>query len=331
MITCLQTGKVESLTSMSNSKQITDTSLSTNQLSGYHTAVLLTEAVIGLKIIPDGIYVDCTFGGGGHSKAILHELSSKGKLIVFDQDETARQNLPGDERVTFIQQNFRYLQRFLRVNKIVRVDGILADLGVSSHQFNEADRGFSTRFDAALDMRMDMRQEKTAADILNQYTELQLHKIFEKYGEVTNAKTLARTIIEQRAIKTIETISQFKQLIHQIVKGNPNKYFAQVFQALRIEVNDEMGALKEMLQQSLSVLRPGGRIAIITFHSLEDRMVKNFFKQGSFDEVQADDVYGNRQATPFLVITKKPVVPGEKEIKENPRSRSSKLRIAEKK
>lgn len=315
---------------MSNSKKITDTNFSTNQLSGYHTPVLLTEVIFGLKIKPDGIYVDCTFGGGGHSKAILEKLSSKGRLIVFDQDQTARQNLPDDERVTFIQQNFRYLQRFLRVNKIVHVDGILADLGVSSHQFNEAERGFSTRFDAALDMRMDIRQEKTAADVLNRYTELQLHKIFEKYGEVTNSKTLAKTIIEQRSVKPIETISQFKQLVHQIVKGNPNKYFAQVFQALRIEVNDEMGALKDMLQQSLLVLRPGGRIAIITFHSLEDRLVKNFFKIGSFDEVEADDIYGNRQASPFLVITKKPIVPVEKEIKENPRSRSSKLRIAEK-
>lgn len=316
---------------MGNAKQITAANLSTNQLAGYHTAVLLAEVIHGLKINPDGIYVDCTFGGGGHSKAILQLLSSNGRLIVFDQDETARQNLPDDERVTFIQQNFRYLQRFLRVNKIVQVDGILADLGVSSHQFNEAQRGFSTRFDAVLDMRMDIRQEKKAADILNQYTELQLHKIFEKYGEVTNSKTLAKTIVEQRNIKPIETISQFKQLVHQIVKGNPNKYFAQVFQALRIEVNDEMGALKEMLQQSLSVLKTGGRIAIITFHSLEDRMVKNFFKTGTFDEAETDDVYGNRPESPFLVITKKPIVPVEKELKENPRSRSSKLRIAEKK
>ncbi len=316
---------------MSNSKQITDADSSTNQLIGYHTPVLLAEVITGLQINPDGTYVDCTFGGGGHSKAILEKLSSKGKLIVFDQDETARQNLPDDERVIFIQQNFRNLQRFLRVNKIVSVDGILADLGVSSHQFNEADRGFSTRFDAALDMRMDKRQGKKAADILNHYTELQLHKIFEKYGEVTNSKTLAKTIVEQRIIKPIETINQFKQLVQQIVKGNPNKYFAQVFQALRIEVNDEIGALKEMLQQALPVLKQGGRIAVITFHSLEDRIAKNFFKQGSFDEIQTDDVYGTKQESPFLIITKKPIVPLEKEIRENSRSRSSKLRIAEKK
>ncbi|MEP7163841.1 MAG: 16S rRNA (cytosine(1402)-N(4))-methyltransferase RsmH [Ferruginibacter sp.] len=316
---------------MSNSKQIESTNLSTYQPVDYHIPVLLAEVINGFNINPDGVYVDCTFGGGGHSKAILKELSGKGKLIVFDQDETARQNLPEDIRVVFIQQNFRHLQRFLRVQKAVAVDGILADLGVSSHQFNEAGRGFSTRFDAALDMRMDNRQQTTAADILNKYTETQLHKIFEKYGEVTNSKTLAKTIKEQRIIAPIKTISQFKQSVQQIVKGNPNKYFAQVFQALRIEVNDEMGALKEMLQQSLPVLKKGGRIAVITFHSLEDRMVKNFFKQGSFDEVQADDVFGTKEANPFLVITKKPIVPAEKELKENSRSRSAKLRIAEKK
>jgi 16S rRNA (cytosine1402-N4)-methyltransferase len=316
---------------MNEPNKITVTNQSTDQLLNYHNPVLLAEVIDGLKINPDGIYVDCTFGGGGHSKAIIKKLSSKGKLIVFDQDETARQNLPDDERVVFIQQNFRHLQRFLRVHKAVAVDGILADLGVSSHQFNEAGRGFSTRFDAALDMRMDTRQQTTAADILNKYSELQLHKIFEKYGEVTNSKTLAKIITEQRIITPIKTISQFKQLVQHIVKGNPNKYFAQVFQALRIEVNDEMGALKEMLQQSLPVLKPGGRIAVITFHSLEDRMVKNFFKLGSFDEAETGDVYGTKRENPFLVITKKPVVPGENELKANSRSRSAKLRIAAKK
>ena len=315
---------------MNEPNKITVTNAATDQPINYHTPVLLAEVINGLKINPDGVYVDCTFGGGGHSKAILQKLSNKGKLIVFDQDESARQNLPDDERVIFVQQNFRHLQRFLRVNKAVAVDGILADLGVSSHQFNEAERGFSTRFDAALDMRMDNRQQTTAADILNKYSEIQLHKIFEKYGEVTNSKTLAKTITEQRIIAPLKTISQFKQSVQQIVKGNPNKYFAQVFQALRIEVNDEMGALKEMLQQSLPVLKPGGRIAVITFHSLEDRMVKNFFKQGSLDEVETDDVYGTKQENPFRVVTKKPIVPGEKEVKENSRSRSSKLRIAEK-
>ena len=304
---------------------------STEQPQTYHTSVLLAEVIEGLNIQRAGVYVDCTFGGGGHSKALLEKMGDKGKLVVFDQDVAAKQNLPNDARVIFVQQNFRHLQRFLRVNKELAVDGILADLGVSSHQFNEADRGFSTRFDAALDMRMDTRQTTTAADVLNKYTEAQLHKIFEKYGEVTNSKTLAKTIVDQRSITMIKTISQFKQAVHQIVKGNPNKYFAQVFQALRIEVNDEMGALKEMLEQSLLVLKPGGRIAVITFHSLEDRMVKNFFKQGSFDEVKEDDVYGRKQESPFLMLTKKPIVPGDKELKDNPRSRSAKLRIAEKK
>jgi len=297
----------------------------------YHTPVLLDEVIEGLKIEKEGIYVDCTFGGGGHSKEILKNLGSKGKLIVFDQDESAAQNVPDDERVIFVRQNFRHMQRFLRVHKVTAVDGILADLGVSSHQFDEADRGFSTRFEAVLDMRMDKSQQRTAADVVNEYSETQLHKIFEKYGEVTNSKTLAKTITEQRIIAPIRTISQFKQSVQQIVKGNPNKYFAQVFQALRIEVNDEMNALKEMLQQSLAMLKPGGRIAVISFHSLEDRIVKNFFRQGSFEEQQADDVFGTKPESPFRLVTKKPVIAGEKELKINTRSRSAKLRVAEKK
>ncbi|MEO6488911.1 MAG: 16S rRNA (cytosine(1402)-N(4))-methyltransferase RsmH [Ferruginibacter sp.] len=298
---------------------------------GYHTPVLLAEVIAGLNIDPSGIYVDCTFGGGGHSKEILRKLDGNGKLIVFDQDEAARQNVPDDERIIFVPQNFRHLQRFLRVNKATPVNGILADLGVSSHQFNEPARGFSTRFDANLDMRMDNRLGITAADILTKYSETQLHKLFEKYGEVTNAKTLARTITEQRVIAPIITINQFKHAVQQIVKGNPNKYFAQVFQALRIEVNDEMGALKEMLQQSMEVLQTGGRIAVISFHSLEDRLVKNFFKNGTFEEEEETDVYGTKQQKPFLVITKKPVIPTENEMKINPRSRSAKLRVASKK
>lgn len=316
---------------MQDQNKIKATTQSTDQPVNYHTAVLLAEVIEGLEIHPEGLYVDCTFGGGGHSRAILEKLGSKGKLIVFDQDANAKKNLPDDERITFVQQNFRHLQRFLRVHKATQVDGILADLGVSSHQFNEADRGFSTRFEAALDMRMDTRQATTAAVILEKYTEAQLHKLFEKYGEVTNSKTLAKTIVQQRLIAPLKTISQFKHAVNQVVKGNPNKYFAQVFQALRIEVNDEMGALEEMLQQSLSVLKPGGRIAVITFHSLEDRIVKNFFKQGSFDEIPEDDVYGRKPASPFLILTKKPIVPADKELKDNPRSRSAKLRIASKK
>lgn len=297
----------------------------------YHVPVLLDEVIEGLNIKKDGTYVDCTFGGGGHSKAILKRLGPQAKLVVFDQDANAKQNLPDDERVIFIQQNFRHIQRFLRVNKINEVDGILADLGVSSHQFDEADRGFSIRFDATLDMRMDNRQELTAADVLKSFSESQLQKMFEKYGEVTNAKTLARTIVEQRSIVSIKTISQFKEAIKQVIKGNPNKYLAQVFQALRIEVNDEIAALKEMLQQSVNLLKPGGRIAIISFHSLEDRIVKNFFKQGSFEEAENDDVFGNRAETSLKIISKKPITAGDAELKLNIRSRSAKLRIAEKK
>ena len=304
---------------------------SNHQQPNYHIPVLLQEVMEGLDIKADGIYVDCTFGGGGHSKAILQKLGNHGKLIVFDQDAAAKENLPADKRVIFVQQNFRHLQKFLRVHKSVQVDGILADLGVSSHQFDEAARGFSTRFDAALDMRMDQRQTTTAADILNKYTEQQLHKIFEKYGEVTNSKTLAKTITVQRVITPLKTVNQFKQAVNQEVKGNPNKYFAQVFQALRIEVNDEIKALEEMLLQTLAVLKPGGRIAVITFHSLEDRIVKNFFKQGSFDEEVEDDVYGRKKESPFLIVTKKPIVAGAEELRNNSRSRSAKLRIASKK
>jgi 16S rRNA (cytosine1402-N4)-methyltransferase len=300
-----------------------------SQLSNYHTPVLLQECIDGLDIWPAGIYVDCTFGGGGHSAAILKQLNENGKLIVFDQDEDARKNLPNDERVIFVPQNFRHLQRFLRLHKAAKVDGILADLGVSSHQFDETDRGFSIRFDAALDMRMDQRQILTAADILKNFSELQLHKMFEQYGEVTNAKTLAKTIVSQRMLAPIRTINEFKTAVHAVVKGNPQKYFAQVFQALRIEVNDELGALKELLQQSLAVLKPGGRIAVITFHSLEDRIVKNFFRDGTFEDTAIDDVYGHRFENPLKVITKKPLTATEKELKENTRSRSAKLRVAE--
>jgi 16S rRNA (cytosine1402-N4)-methyltransferase len=296
----------------------------------YHIPVLLNEVIEGLHINPDGIYVDCTFGGGGHSRAILMQLSSKGKLIAFDQDEDAKKNLPDDERLVFVSHNFRHLQRFLKLEGIMAVDGIMADLGVSSHQFDEAERGFSIRHNAELDMRMDQRQSLTAADVLNTFAEQQLHKLFEQYGEVTNAKTLARTIVQLRATTTFKTIDGFKNAIREIVKGNPNKYFAQVFQALRIEVNNELGALKEMLQQIPSMLKPGGRAAIITFHSLEDRLVKNFFRRGSFDEPEENPFINTETVNELRVITKKPVIAGEKELKENPRSRSAKLRVAEK-
>ena len=316
---------------MQDSDKIEDANDSTDQQGNYHIPVLLQETIDGLAIKQDGIYVDCTFGGGGHSKEILKLLGESGRLIVFDQDEAARKNVPNDKRIIFVAQNFRHLQKFLRLHKYPQVDGILADLGVSSHQFDEAERGFSTRFDAALDMRMDNRQPVTAAIILNTYTEQQLHKIFEKYGEVTNSKTLAKTIAEQRTIAPFTTISLFKQSLQAIVKGNPNKYFAQVFQALRITVNDEMGALEEMLQQAVAALKPEGRLVVISFHSLEDRIAKNFFKHGAVAEPEADDVYGTRQESPLIIISKKPVTASAAELKINSRSRSAKMRIAQKK
>jgi 16S rRNA (cytosine1402-N4)-methyltransferase len=296
----------------------------------YHTPVLLKEAVDGLKIVADGIYVDCTFGGGGHSKAILEKLGNNGKLIAFDQDEDARRNIPKDPRIIFVPHNFRHLQRFLKLHNISVVDGILADLGVSSHQFDEAERGFSTRHDAPLDMRMDQRQSLTAADVIGNYSEQQLHKIFEQYGEVTNSKTLARTIVELRSTQSLKSINAFKQALHGVVKGNPNRYFAQVFQALRIEVNDELGALKEMLQQIPPLLKPGCRAAIITFHSLEDRLVKNFFRRGTFQETEENPFIMSKSVNELKVITKKPIEASEEEMKKNPRARSAKLRVVEK-
>jgi len=314
-----------------NNKTPTLINQSTDEPTEYHIPVLLNEVIEGLAIKPNGIYVDCTFGGGGHSKVILSLLNKEGKLIVFDQDEDAKANVPNDDRVLFIPQNFMHLQRFLRLHKVSRVDGILADLGVSSHQFDEAERGFSIRFDANLDMRMDKRQTLTAASVLKNFTEVQLHKMFEKFGEVTNAKTLAKTIIEQRTIVPIKTIAEFKKAIHTAVKGNPQKYLAQVFQALRIQVNSELEVLQNLLQQIPSILKPQGRAAIITFHSLEDRIVKKFFKTGSITEGEKDDVYGTKPNNPLTIITKKPITASIEELKQNARSRSAKLRVAEKK
>jgi 16S rRNA (cytosine1402-N4)-methyltransferase len=296
----------------------------------YHIPVLLNEVIENLHIKPEGVYVDCTFGGGGHSKAILQQLHQKGKLIAFDQDEDARQNIPEDDRVLFIPNNFRYLQRFLRLNGIEEVDGILADLGVSSHQFDEAERGFSIRFDSSLDMRMDQRQTKTAADVLNNHSEQQLHKMFEQYGEVTNSKTLAKNIVEVRKAAPLKTIDNLKNALSPIVKGNPNKYLAQVFQALRIEVNDEMGALKEMLEQVPSVLKQGGRIAVITFHSIEDRIVKTFFKDNTFDAPEENPFATIERTKVLRPVNKKPIVATSEETKKNSRARSAKLRVAEK-
>lgn len=295
----------------------------------YHTPVLFNEVIESLNIQPDGIYVDCTFGGGGHSKGILEKLSANGKLFAFDQDADAQKNIPDDERVIFVPQNFRHLERFLRLHKVQQVNGVLADLGVSSFQFDEGTRGFSTRFDGPFDMRMDQRQTVTAEQIVATYSEQQLHKIFEQYGEVTNAKTLAKHIVSNRQQVPVKTIQQFKALINPVVKGNPHKYLAQVFQALRIEVNDELGALRELLQCLPSVLKPKGRAAFITFHSLEDRLVKNFFKQGSFDIEDENPFVSTVKEKIFELVNKKPVTARDEELKRNPRSRSAKLRVAE--
>lgn len=296
----------------------------------YHIPVLYHETLEGLNIQPDGVYVDCTFGGGGHSRGILERLSKKGKLIAFDQDADAQKNIPADDRVIFVPQNFRHLQRFLRLHKIETVDGILADLGVSSHQFDVGERGFSTRFEGPLDMRMDTRQTVTAADVVKNSSEQQLHKLFEQYGEVTNSKTLAKHIVDNRKNAALKTITDFKTLLSPVVKGNPNKYFAQVFQALRIEVNDEMGALKELLEQVPGVLKIGGRAAIITFHSIEDRLVKTFFKNETFEEEEFNPFQIGSKTKQLKLVNKKPIEASAEETKQNSRSRSAKLRVAEK-
>lgn len=300
-----------------------------DESSAYHIPVLYKETIAALNILPNGVYVDCTFGGGGHAKGILEKLNAEGRLIAFDQDADAQKNIPPDERLIFVPHNFRHLQRFLKLYKYEKVNGVLADLGVSSFQFNEAERGFSTRFNGPLDMRMDIRTEKTAAQILFSYSETQLHKLFEQYGEISNSKTLARHIVQQRSNSSLQNIGAFKNMLQPVVKGNPNKYLAQVFQALRIEVNDEMGALKEMLAQLPNVLLPKARVAIITFHSIEDRIVKNFFRQAN-DEEDENPFSTKKKEEIFKIITKKPVVPSAEEIKNNSRARSAKLRVAEK-
>ncbi len=296
--------------------------------SAYHVPVLFAECMQALDIKPDGVYVDCTFGGGGHSRGILKDLGENGKLIAFDQDPDAEKNLPVDSRLTFVRQNFIHLHRYLRLYGIEKVDGLLADLGVSSHQFNEGERGFSYRFEAMLDMRMDPMQTVTAATILNDHNADALQIMFSRYGEVTNARTLAATIVEKRGVSKFRTIEDLLQVIKPLSKGNPQRYYAQVFQALRIEVNDELGMLKGLLEQLPKIIKPGGRIAIITFHSLEDRLVKQFFKDGSFDE-KPDLVYGRKSKSSFKLIHKKPIEASAEELKRNVRSRSAKLRVAE--
>lgn len=293
----------------------------------YHRPVLLKECIDGLNINPKGIYVDVTFGGGGHSREILKHLTT-GKLYAFDQDDDAVKNQLIDDRFVLIKQNFRFLKNFLKMYDALPIDGLLADLGVSSHQFDEAERGFSTRFDAKLDMRMDQKGKQTAADVLNNYTEEELKRIFKMYGEIENAGRLANTIFHARKETPLQTVSDLKKAIAKCVRhGRENQYHAQVFQALRIEVNKELDVLEELLLQSLDVLKPAGRLVVISYHSLEDRLVKNMMRSGKFEGEVEKDFYGNK-LTPFELITRKPIVPSEEENKQNSRARSAKLRIA---
>lgn len=296
----------------------------------YHEPVLARESIEVLNVKPDGTYVDATFGGGGHSALILAQLGDNGRLLGFDQDEDAARNAPEDERFQFVNHNFRYLKRFLKLHGIRRVDGILADLGVSSYQLDQPERGFSYRHDSALDMRMNRQEGRTAADVLNEYDADALQQLFGAYGEVRNARTLSRAVVSQREHRPLRTVDDFLTLLDPLVKGHRQRYLAQVFQALRIEVNDEMGALREFLEQSLEVLAPGGRLAVIAYHSVEDRMVKNFLKTGNVEGKVEKDFYGNIHR-PFHLICKKPKVPDEEEIRRNPRARSAKLRAGERK
>jgi len=295
----------------------------------YHVPVMLKESVDGMNIIPGGTYVDVTFGGGGHSREILSRLGQNGRLLGFDQDENAEQNIPDDKRFIFVRSNFRFLKNFLRYHEVKQADAILADLGVSSHHFDDKERGFSFRFDSKLDMRMNKRSGITAADVINTYGEEQLASVFYLYGELKNSRRLASAIVRERAIKKINTTDELLAVLKPFTgREREKKDLARIFQALRIEVNHEMEALKEMLLAAVEVLKPGGRLVVITYHSLEDRMVKNLMKTGNIEGKQEQDFFGN-VLTPFKVIGKV-VVPTAEEIERNPRSRSAKLRIAEK-
>ncbi len=296
----------------------------------YHIPVLLDESVNGLEIRENGDYVDVTFGGGGHSREIFSRLKS-GRLFAFDQDEDAAANVIHNDRFFFIRHNFKYIRNFLKYYQVEKVDGILADLGVSSHDFDVAERGFSFRFDSDLDMRMNRDSSQTAADIVNTYSEIQLRTIFREYGEIDNAGRLSRQLVEARNIKPVKTIEQFREAIAPCVpRLQESKYLAKVFQALRIETNKEMDVLREFLEQSIELLKPGGRLVVITYHSLEDRMVKNFMRSGDMSGKQEQDFFGNVDS-PLVAINRRVIVPGEEELERNPRARSAKLRIAEKK
>lgn len=302
-----------------------------NEKSCYHVPVMLNDCLEGLAIRPDGIYVDVTFGGGGHSRGILAHLNERGRLYGFDQDADAEGNIPDDNRFIFVRSNFRYLYNFMRYHgQIGQVDGILADLGVSSHHFDDEARGFSFRFDGALDMRMNRRAGRTAAEVLNSSTEESLADLFYLYGELKTARKIAAAIVKSREAQPLVTIGDLLAIVKPFVgRGEKEKKFlAQIFQALRIEVNDEMRALREMLSQTTQVLRPGGRLVVMTYHSLEDRLVKNFLKTGNFEGKSEQDFFGNVRA-PFRLVNNKVIIPSNEEIESNPRSRSAKLRIAE--
>ena len=296
----------------------------------YHVSVLLKESVDGLDIQPDGVYVDTTFGGGGHSREILSRLGKNGHLYSFDQDADAEKNIVDDDRFTFVRSNFRYLKQWMRFYEVEQVDGLLADLGVSSHHFDDESRGFSFRFNTPLDMRMNMRAGMTAADIVNDYTEEQLADIFYLYGELKNARKIAATLVKSRQQERIETTGQLLRVTeHLFAREREKKEVTKLFQALRIEVNHEMAALREMLLGACQVLKPGGRLSIITYHSLEDRIVKNVMKTGNAEGKMEQDFFGRIQS-PLHLINNKVVTPSEEELQRNPRSRSAKLRIAEK-
>lgn len=305
--------------------------LKNGRQTAYHIPALLNESIDGLDIRPSGLYVDVTFGGGGHSREILRRLNPDGRLVAFDQDEDAIRNAIDDPRFLFVRSNFRFLKNFLRYHGIEEVDGILADLGVSSHHFDDAGRGFSFRFAGDLDMRMNRGAQKSAADILNEYPEEKIREVFAKYGELKNAHRIAASVVAYRQTRRFSTTDDLLAVLEPFAfKDREKKILAQAFQALRIEVNGEMEALTEMLSQALEVLKPGGRLSVISYHSLEDRLVKNFFKTGNFAGEIIKDFYGNWQ-TPFELVNRKVIVPVMEEQEENPRSRSAKLRIAEKK
>lgn len=298
--------------------------------TSYHVPVMLQECIDALAIDPNGVYVDVTFGGGGHSREILKHLAEGGRLIAFDQDPDAVKNVIDDPRFTLVHQNFKFLKNNLRLLGLKQVDGILGDLGVSSHQFDSAERGFSIRYDADLDMRMDQVSDLDAKHVLNVYAEEDLHRIFGMYGEIQNARSLAKTIVTARLTGAIETVSGLKEVIKRLVpKGKEHKYHAQVFQALRIEVNQELDALQGFLEQTVSVLKPAGRLVVMSYHSLEDRLVKNFMQKGKFRGEVEKDFFGN-EIKPFKVISRKAITASEEELALNNRSRSAKLRVAEK-